>query len=86
MPLAAPQRLLDALVRQRGHGEAGMGDAEPRHFLGQDDGGDFDSLPFGPGLRPVAGAFEAFAKDQLMNFTHALHEGSNVARLQFGLY
>ena len=35
MALPSPQGLVDAFMWQRGHSKAGMGDAEPGHFLGE---------------------------------------------------
>jgi hypothetical protein len=35
MTLPSPQRLIDAFMRQGGHSEAGVGNAQPGHFFGQ---------------------------------------------------
>jgi hypothetical protein len=77
MALAAPQRFVDAFVRQRGHGKARMGDAQPGYFFGQDEAGGFHGLPFGPCLHHAADVLEAFSQDQLMHLTHEPHVDRN---------
>jgi hypothetical protein len=61
------------------HSEAGL-------FLGQDDAGSFNSLPFSARLRPATSSFEPLSDDQLMNRTHGLRSDSISFPKQFGLY
>jgi hypothetical protein len=68
--LAPPQRLLNTLMRQAGHGEPCMGDAEPGNFLGHNRRSRLHGLPVGPAFSFAAGAFQAFPKNQLMYLTH----------------
>jgi hypothetical protein len=46
MALPSPQGLVDAFMWQRGHSKAGMGDAEPGHFLGEYNPCSFYCLSF----------------------------------------
>ena len=68
--LAFPEGVGDAFVGEGGHGKAGVGDAEPGFFFGEEACGGFDGLAvrLAVGLRP--GSFDAVAEDQPMDFTH----------------
>jgi len=46
MALPSPQGLVDAFMGQRGHSKAGMGDAEPGHFFGENNACSIHCLSF----------------------------------------
>ena len=76
MALPSPQGLLDAFMWQRGHSKAGMGDAEPGHFLGEYNPCSFYCLSFSSRLGAAAGTFKACSCNQLVYLTHWQPSGS----------
>ena len=86
MPLPSPERFLNASMRQGGHREAGMGNAQPGHFLCQNHSRGFYSLAFSSRLCLAPSAFDAFPQNELMNLSHAVAFGSLSFSMQFGLY
>ena len=70
MAFPAPHGFFNALVRQGGHGKAGMRDAEPAFFLGKDRCGGVHRLAFRLGCRHGPGTVDAVTEKQVVNSTH----------------
>ena len=70
MAFPAPVAVLDAFVRQRGHGKAGMGNAKPAFLVREHGSGGIDGMALGFAPRKCPRTVETVLLDQPVNFTH----------------
>src|SRR4051794_18140800 len=70
MPLPLPKAFHDAFVREGGHGEPRMCDAEATFLVSQYGSCGFNRLTFALGIGEGPSLFDAVLQDQLMHITH----------------